>query len=796
LGHLVNTKRLPNRQIERLAIRQKPTSLLKTTTLLLAFMVAAWHIPARAATTVRFGDNTADDFAGAVEDAFIFERSGYETYNYGVRASIGVGEPSNLARTRRMLIRFKDIASNIGTGKQIVSATMYLYCSGETSATDYRVSAYRALLNWVEGNSDGVTEQGASCWNAAQYNAVSWNTAGCDAASDATVEDSTADRRSTAEAGSLITGTGQYFTWDVTTAVQNWYSNNWSEYGLVLINDGEGTADSRKIFRASHTDTVDGQRPYLSVTYDDVAVDMHYVWSGGSNESPYTLWTTAAHSIQDAIDVSSVGHTVIVHNGVYYESIAMKDGVDVVNNPGDLPLIVGGGSSAVVGFSGAFPNGCTLSGFDVRNGGATGGIYLQGTGSGITNATRVQNCSVHGNSGPGIKLDGSGTATTGPAIENNDIYSNGLEGILVLNAGSAAQDAVIANNTIRDQTTEAGVNIGGASYATIGTDNLIYSNYAGIAFDTGNPSSQTVTITGNELYGNSYAGIVAKDGMSGNVTMTGNAIYQNSRGGIGIENACDLDITRNEIRDNVRGGIHTGTDLADGGGFSGSTGSAVLSIQQNKVHNNGASDYGGGIDVRHASGTIHNNLVYENNRGGIRFGDFITEIINNTVADNGPSGLGGGIIYDDLAGAVNDQPNGNLAQPYPVIRNNISAYNEKAGMRVGYMPTESPTCPDNLDYDVHGKYWDYNLVYLNNETTYDCKWGQTYPDRQCVNRNYAGCGLDDNWQMINPHDIIADPLFADKVADNYQLQTGSPAKGAGYDGTDMGAYGGANPIDW
>ena len=754
-----------------------------------------WQVPALAATNVTFGDNTADDFSGTVEDTLIFESDGYQTYNYGGSPSLGVGEVSNLTRTRRMLIRFSDIAASVGTGKQIVSATMYLYCSVETSTTDYSISAYRVLLNWVEGGADGTTEPGAVCWEAPQYNVLSWNVAGCDSASDVAGENSTADRRATSETSTLITRNGQYFSWDISEAVRNWYNGTWSEYGLILINDSEGTVDSRKIFRATHADTVDGERPYLSVTYDDVSPGTHYVWSGGSNQEPYTSWTTAAHSIQDAIDVSVAGHIVMARAGVYYENITMKDGVDVVNNPGDAPMIDGGGTNSPVTFSGAFATGCTLDGFDILNGATNGGVYLQATGAGIANSTTIKNCSVHGNSGPGIKLDGA-YAVTAPTIDNNDIYNNGQEGIYIMDGGSSSEDVIITHNDIHGHMSKPGINMGGASYVAIGDNNDLYSNYAGIAFDTTFLSTQPVSITHNNIYGNSQGGIYVRDTMTGQVTISQNDIYQNTMGGIGIRNACDLLITRNEIRDNGRGGIHTGSDVADGGEFYGSLGSAILTIRQNKVHNNGGSNYGGGIDVRHASGTIYNNLVYENHRGGIRFGDYMTEIINNTAAENGQSGLGGGIIYDDLAGAVDDQPSGNLVQPYPVIRNNIAAHSEKAGMRVGYMPTESPPCPENLDYDAYGKYWDYNLLYLNNETTYDCNWGETYPDRQCVNKNYGGCGLDDNWQMINPHDIIADPLFMNMVNDDYRLQGGSPAIGTGVGGVDMGAYGGSYPIDW
>jgi hypothetical protein len=231
--------------------------------------------------------------------------------------------------------------------------------------------------------------------------------------------------------------------------------------------------------------------------------------------------------------------------------------------------------------------------------------------------------------------------------------------------------------------------------------------------------------------------------------------------------------------------------------------------------------------VRHAAGQILNNLVYENHRAGIRFGDWIDAIINNTVADDGESSRGGGIVFDDLAGAVNDYPDGAMTG-LPLIRNNISAYHEMAGLRVGGYsePTWAP-CPDNA-----GLNRDYNLLYANhpwNEMLNggaggwndpDCGWYQDsglsyFSMVSCGNQQYGGCGLDEDpwppdpyilWPMLNPHDIMDDPEFVDKDADVYQLQGTSPAINAGdpndaYDDkdtsrNDMGAYGGPNPLDW
>lgn len=517
-------------------------------------------------------------------------------------------------------------------------------------------------------------------------------------------------------------------------------------------------------------------------------------------------------SIQDAIDDASSADTVEVRAGTYNENITMKDGVDVVNNPGDTPVIDGGETDSVVTFSGALSNGSTLDGFDIKNAGSNPGIYVQGTGAGITNSTTIKDCLIHGNSGPGIKVDGNGTNTTAPIIDNNEIYGNTEEGIYILNGGSASEDAVILNNTIRENTL-AGINIGGASYVTVGEDNIVRDNYAGIAFDTGAPtSSRPVEIIGNDIFSNDEGGISLKDAITGEVTITQNDIHENTKGGIGIQNSCELVITENDIYENFRGGIHTGTDVADPGGFGGSPGSADLNIRKNKVHNNGRSGYGGGIDVRHAEGIIYNNLAYRNHRVGIRFGDWIDEIINNTVVNNGQNDSGGGIIYDDIyaSGSVNDPPEGYPPVPLP-IRNNISAYNEKAGVRACFTNTENS---EERDYNLfYGNYrWSSVHGWYNDP---DCGWPPGFTVLSCPNQQYGGCGVqlgDSGWELTDPHDKMANPLFVyDCLTDDntttgntpgggtyilFDLHRGYPETATTYEITDVRLYGSATTYTW
>jgi hypothetical protein len=461
----------------------------------------------------------------------------------------------------------------------------------------------------------------------------------------------------------------------------------------------------------------------------------------------------------------------------------------------------------------------TIKGNDIDGNSVTekGGILLKG-GSGNTVQAVIggigaeQNL-IHHNGAAGIRLeDIYGTVT----IDNNDIYNNTEAGICVIDVGSGSATATIKNNNIYSNT-EAGISVAGAAYlaiGTIGNSNAVYDNgKAGVAFNKGDivslfgdsvdVSSKPVTITQNNIYSNDKGGIAIVDAITGAVTITQqNEIYQNTLGGIGIQSSCTVQITKNSIYGNLRGGIHTGTDVADGGGFSGTSGSASLTVRQNKVYGNGQTSYGAGIDVRHASGTIHNNLVYENCGGGIRFGDDITEIINNTVVDNGENDKGGGIVYDDLTGGVNDAPNGDPPGALS-IRNNISAFNHRTGMRA---------CFDNTQGER-----DYNLVYSNRgwDSLPDCGWPNppAKTGTNCTNQQYGGCGAHIEYDPAAravfdgpEHDIMDDPLFVDRATDDYTLQAGSPAIDAGdpdaaYNDTDasrndMGAYGGPTPIDW
>jgi hypothetical protein len=117
-----------------------------------------------------------------------------------------------------------------------------------------------------------------------------------------------------------------------------------------------------------------------------------------------------------------------------------------------------------------------------------------------------------------------------------------------------------------------------------------------------------------------------------------------------------------------------------------------------------------------------------------------------------------------------------IADDIPII-NNICANNEATGINVKICPGD---CPVNRDYNLLSANfgWDANP---------GCS-GPLWESNPCRRQQLTGC-------EPNSNEMFQDPLFVDKANDNYRLHTDSPAKNAGDDGTDMGAYGGSDPIN-
>jgi hypothetical protein len=446
--------------------------------------------------------------------------------------------------------------------------------------------------------------------------------------------------------------------------------------------------------------------------------------------------------------------------------------------------------------------------------------------------------------------DSTGKSDQAVKIINNDFYGNGVDGsgktmyahIHTAEDNAANRYILIKDNTIHDSAFASGFGIddGSNDYLYL-TGNEVYSNpWGGFRLGTEQAGSNAasggkITISGEPNY--TFANESYTDGSP-------NIFRNNGRGGIAIGAGITMDIIRNEIKENAWGGIHTGWDEPNAGLYTWPTtlGDAVLTIRKNKVFGNGdqTATAGGGIDVMHASGFIENNLVYDNDYAGIRVGDGVLSgmiIRHNTVVDNGggstpeSSRVGGGIVYHDGYDQAGTTPC-YYCRPYGTIpssinvKDNVIAYNSRAALAgMGFTNT------------VGSEERDYNLIYWNNPGAFywtgDCGYpdftatwdfacitgqygfdssryydkgnaeciasGNPYPC--CTGLDTGTCLGDNKWKLVDPNDIMTDPLFTDRPNDNYQLKPTvsgglSSSDRAASDSGDKGAWGGSDPIDW
>jgi len=328
-------------------------------------------------------------------------------------------------------------------------------------------------------------------------------------------------------------------------------------------------------------------------------------------------------AIQDAINASADGDTVIVRPGTYVENIDfVGKRITVGSDQGATGTTIDGSSSgSVVTFQSGEGTDSVLVGFTLTNGKGVG--YPNYTGGGITCANSssptITNNIVAGNEavyGGGIDC----TSSSSPTISNNNISWNTADfcggGIYCEDSSSPA----IANNTITRNKDGGGIHCMSYSSPTI-TNNTIASNkndYDGGGIDCDWYSSPTIT---NNTIAKNTAGA---DG-----------------GGISCARSSSPAITDNTITENNAD--------SDGGGIH-CTSSAYPAITNNTITEN-IADWGGGINCdSYSTPTITSNIITGNTAGrdggGILCSSSSPVITSNTIAGNTATGLvasGGGI---------------------------------------------------------------------------------------------------------------------------------------------------------
>ena len=178
------------------------------------------------------------------------------------------------------------------------------------------------------------------------------------------------------------------------------------------------------------------------------------------------------------------------------------------------------------------------------------------------------------------------------------------------------------------------------------------------------------------------------------------------------------------------------------------------------------TDWVRGLSIDHCQGaTVRNNLVFDihnTNTGGWTWGIDISDAENMTLEHNTVAYLKGPQwIYAFEATDFNIDPSGVTHRDHIVT--NLTTTGTMQGWRWAYLGMWSDFLPV-----------DYSCAYSTGNGFYDG-----------VHEVIEGVGF-----------TYQNPMFVDPMGDDFQLQPGSPCIGTAHDGSDMGAYGGPDPLTW
>jgi hypothetical protein len=334
-------------------------------------------------------------------------------------------------------------------------------------------------------------------------------------------------------------------------------------------------------------------------------------WDGGAKD----LYVPDDYSsIQRAIDSAQYGNTVIVREGVYYEQITMKEGVDVVAD---------GTVQERYDFTTA--NRTIIDGSSGDGGGGHCG------GGGMERGPNV----VRGADEATI----DGFTLTGVIIENPEEIGprSGGNGVLCVEkktlrgTSPTIQNCIITGNS-------RGIACSYGACPIIRHNKILENPFAGIGTRTveGYPVTAPIICDGNEISSNGKVYGNAGIGCNGSSpTITNNFISDNGAAGIGCENGATVVITDNEICNNAAAGIGTSEEEP----------AAHIEVRRNVIHDN----EGAGIGCHGVTGEITNNIVVWNDAAGIAvFYTPLDGIYNNVVAFNYHTGIANhvGIQFD------------------------------------------------------------------------------------------------------------------------------------------------------
>lgn len=233
-------------------------------------------------------------------------------------------------------------------------------------------------------------------------------------------------------------------------------------------------------------------------------------------------------SIQEAINDATIGDTIDVSSGLYYEHLTINKTLTLQGENKDTTVIDGNGNGTVVDVT---SENVTITGFTIRGSGCSCADY-----AGVYAEPSSQNLNLTGNSivlsGFGIKLNKASNVT----LSHNEIADNSYAVEITFSSGNSIIGNEMANNVYGFDLNPSSDNI------IVGNNMTSNTNYDIMLRSSSNEN----IFAENEITKSSHG---VRLYSSFNNTFNGNFVSDNAIG-IDIQNSTDNDLYQNSFTDN------------------------------------------------------------------------------------------------------------------------------------------------------------------------------------------------------------------------------------------------------
>ncbi len=399
--------------------------------------------------------------------------------------------------------------------------------------------------------------------------------------------------------------------------------------------------------------------------------------------------------IQDAINASNDGDTILVQSGTYYENVDVNKQLTLrgVDTGGGKPVVIAGGTGSAITLSAGWS---TLEGFAAKN----SGNNWQDAGIRINSNNNIVKNNLASDNYHGIELfNGNNNTLSGNTMignmynfwlngyynsdfDNQIDYSNTVDGKPIYYVKNA-------KNTVYDSSTNAG------TFYCIDCLNVtiknmkLLKNEVGIFFmNTTGSRIQNVTASNNSF------GIIMA--LSSNNTLSGNNASNNYHVGIHMDSSSNNTLSGNNASNNY-GGIDilssSNNTLSGNNASNNEEGIILFSSGNNTLSGNTASNnLGYGIDLEYSS---NNNTLSGNNASNNWVGIYVLEYSsNNNIYNNVFNNTNNFYIENSVSTWNITKTSGTNIIGGPYLGGNVWAYPNGTGF------SQIQTCADNNGDDI------------------------------------------------------------------------------------------------